>query len=210
MRFSKLALAGVVGFALGVRRALPGMSFAGKVVLITGGSRGLGLVLARLLARRGAQVAICARDGAELERARQDLGADTLTIACDVSRPAQGQAAVEQTLHRYGRLDVLINNAGIIRWAGLPDADLDNLQQHFAVHVAGSFNTIRAAWPHLVEQGYGRVVNTTSSGVSCAAPISCAITLFSRSSSSGTKDGLARMSDSTSSASGTSAFITRA
>src|SRR5437660_1771164 len=115
MRFNKLALAGVVGFALGVRRALPGMSFAGKVVLITGGSRGLGLVLARLLARRGAQVAICARDGAELERARQDLGAHTLTIACDVSQPAQGQAAVEQTLHRYGRLDVLINNAGIIQ-----------------------------------------------------------------------------------------------
>ena len=58
-----------------------------------------------------------------------------------------------------------MNNAGIIRWAGLPDADLDNLERHLAVHVAGSFNTIRAAWPHFVEQGYGRIVNTTSAGV---------------------------------------------
>ena len=56
-------------------------------------------------------------------------------------------------------------NAGIIRWGGLPDVDLDNLERHLAVHLAGSFNTIRAAWPHFVEQAYGRVVLTTSTGL---------------------------------------------
>ena len=70
-------------------------------------------------------------------------------------------AAVE----RFGRLDILINNAGIIRWAGFPEADEDNLARHLAVHTVGSFNTARAAWPHMVERGYGRIVMTTSSGI---------------------------------------------
>ena len=59
----------------------------------------------------------------------------------------------------------MINNAGVIRWAGPPDADADNLALHLAVHVGGSFNTARAAWPHMVEQGYGRIVMTTSTGM---------------------------------------------
>ena len=68
-------------------------------------------------------------------------------------------------VERFGRLDILVNNAGIIRWAGFPDADSDNLSRHLAVHTVGSFNTTRAAWPHMVEQGYGRIVMTTSSGI---------------------------------------------
>jgi NAD(P)-dependent dehydrogenase (short-subunit alcohol dehydrogenase family) len=68
-------------------------------------------------------------------------------------------------MERFGRIDVLVNNAGIIRWAGMPDVDEDNLARHLAVHVVGSFNTTRAAWPHMTEQGYGRIVMTTSSGI---------------------------------------------
>ncbi len=78
--------------------------------------------------------------------------------------PAQkhsSRAAVE----RFGRLDVVINNAGVIRWAGFPDVDADNLALHLAVHVGGSFNTTRAAWPHMVGQHYGRIVMTTSTGM---------------------------------------------
>ena len=82
----------------------------------------------------------------------------------DVSNATGAQALVGAAVERFGRIDVLVNNAGIIRWAGIPEADADNLEQHLAVHVGGSFNTARAAWPHLVEQGYGRIVMTTSSG----------------------------------------------
>jgi NAD(P)-dependent dehydrogenase (short-subunit alcohol dehydrogenase family) len=104
--------------AVGLRRALPAWSFAGKVVLVTGASRGLGLVMARQLAERGARLAICARDAAELERARGELvarGADVLAVTCDVSDPDQAASFVSQAVERYGRVDVLINNAGIIQ-----------------------------------------------------------------------------------------------
>jgi NAD(P)-dependent dehydrogenase (short-subunit alcohol dehydrogenase family) len=59
----------------------------------------------------------------------------------------------------------VVNNAGIIRWAGLPEVDAENIESHLSVHLLGSFNTIRAAWPTFVEQRYGRIVNTTSSGM---------------------------------------------
>src|SRR4051812_33200141 len=89
-----------------------------KVFLITGGSRGLGLVLAREVCRRGGRVALLARDAEELGRARNELvrrGGDVLIIACDLQKPAEIEAAVTQTINRLGRIDVLINNAGIIQ-----------------------------------------------------------------------------------------------
>jgi NAD(P)-dependent dehydrogenase (short-subunit alcohol dehydrogenase family) len=92
-------------------------------------------------------------------------GGAAIADSHDVSTVDGADALVASALDRFGRIDILINNAGIIRWAGLPDADADNLAQHLAVHLGGSFNTTRAAWPHFVEQGYGRVVMTTSSGV---------------------------------------------
>jgi NAD(P)-dependent dehydrogenase (short-subunit alcohol dehydrogenase family) len=82
----------------------------------------------------------------------------------DISTTSGADSLIAVALERFGRIDVVVNNAGIIRWAGLPKADLANIEQHLAVHVAGSFNTIRAAWPHFVEQAYGRIVNTTSAG----------------------------------------------
>jgi NAD(P)-dependent dehydrogenase (short-subunit alcohol dehydrogenase family) len=83
----------------------------------------------------------------------------------DVAAVGGAQALVNGAVDQFGRLDVVINNAGIIRWAGFPEADADNLARHLAVHVGGSFNTTRAAWPHMVERGYGRIVMTTSTGM---------------------------------------------
>ncbi len=109
----------------------------------------------------GADAAPAATVAAEIVAAGGSAAAD----GNDVATVAGGQALVEAAVERFGRVDVLINNAGIIRWAGMPDVDADNLASHLAVHVHGSFNTTRAAWPHMVDQGYGRIVMTTSSGV---------------------------------------------
>ncbi len=83
----------------------------------------------------------------------------------DVAAVSGAQTLVDQTVEQFGRLDVVINNAGIIKWAGFPEVDADNLERHLAVHVGGAFNTTRAAWPHMVQRGYGRIVMTTSTGL---------------------------------------------
>jgi NAD(P)-dependent dehydrogenase (short-subunit alcohol dehydrogenase family) len=83
----------------------------------------------------------------------------------DVATESGALELVGLAVERFGRIDALINNAGIIKWAGFPEADADNLARHLAVHVGGSFNTTRAAWPHMVERGYGRIVMTSSTGM---------------------------------------------
>jgi NAD(P)-dependent dehydrogenase (short-subunit alcohol dehydrogenase family) len=92
-------------------------------------------------------------------------GGAAIADGSDVATTAGAEALVDAAIERFGRVDILINNAGIVRWAGFPDADAENLERHLAVHVAGSFNTTRAAWPHMVEHAYGRVVMTTSTAM---------------------------------------------
>jgi NAD(P)-dependent dehydrogenase (short-subunit alcohol dehydrogenase family) len=92
-------------------------------------------------------------------------GGTALGDTSDVSTTVGAEALLALAVEEFGRVDVVINNAGIMRWAGMPDVDADNLAKHLAVHVAGSFNTARAAWPLLVDQGYGRIVMTTSAGM---------------------------------------------
>ncbi|RMB85121.1 SDR family NAD(P)-dependent oxidoreductase [Streptomyces shenzhenensis] len=153
------------------------LSFAGRVAVVTGAGRGLGRAYARLLAERGAKVVVndlggsMEGEGTDAGPARQvaeeitAAGGEAVADTNDVSSQAGSQAIVNAALDAFGRIDILVNNAGIIRWAGLPEADLDNLRRHLAVHLVGSFNTMWAAWPHFVEQGYGRVVLTTSAGL---------------------------------------------
>jgi len=92
-------------------------------------------------------------------------GGMAVADSSDVATEAGAQVLVDTAAERFGQIDILVNNAGIIRWAGFPNADQDNLTTHLAVHVGGSFNTTRAAWPRMVEQAYGRIVMTTSSGL---------------------------------------------
>jgi NAD(P)-dependent dehydrogenase (short-subunit alcohol dehydrogenase family) len=94
-----------------------------------------------------------------------DSGGRAIADTHDVAAVDGAQALVGAAVARFGRVDILVNNAGIIRWAGLPEADAENLAAHLAVHVVGAFNTTRAAWPQMVEQGYGRIVMTTSAGI---------------------------------------------
>lgn len=152
-------------------------TFEGRVAVVTGAGRGIGRGYARLLAARGARVVVndlggsIEGDGTDAGPAQAVVdeivaaGGEAVADTSDVSTPEGGAAIVATAIDRFGRIDALVNNAGIIRWAGLPEVDLDNLERHLAVHLAGSFNTMHAAWPHFVEQQYGRVVHTTSTGL---------------------------------------------
>jgi NAD(P)-dependent dehydrogenase (short-subunit alcohol dehydrogenase family) len=144
---------------------------------VTGAGRGIGRAYAVLLAARGAKVVVndlggsAGGDGSDASPAAEVVaeivasGGAAVADSSDVSTPDGAQSLVDVAIAEFGRLDVVINNAGIIRWSDFSDADADNLDRHLAVHVGGSFHTTHAAWPQFVAQGYGRVVMTTSSGV---------------------------------------------
>ena len=151
--------------------------FDGRVAIVTGAGRGIGRAHALLLAAHGASVVVNDLGGtiegsgtdAQPARAVADeivaAGGSALPDDSDVATVAGGQAVVDAAIEQFGRVDIVVNNAGIIRWGTFPEADADNLEQHLAVHLGGSFNTTRAAWPHMVEQDYGRVLMTASTGM---------------------------------------------
>jgi NAD(P)-dependent dehydrogenase (short-subunit alcohol dehydrogenase family) len=144
-----------------------------KVVLITGGSRGLGLVLARHVCAWGGNVALIARDPEELARAKTDLfpcGGVVMTVECDLLNRAQIQSAVRQIIDRFGKIDILINNAGIIEVGPLEHMTAEDFERAMQLHFWAPFELISQIVPEMRIWGGGRIVNISSIGGKVAVP----------------------------------------
>ena len=171
-----LAIAAGVGAGLIVARlarARFGISFEDRVVVITGGSRGLGLVMARRLADEGARLVILARDVRELDRARDDLegrGGEVLTLRCDVRRRADVRAAIDTVIDRWRGIDVLINNAGVIQVGPLEHMTREDFENTMATHFWGPLNLMLEVLPIMRHRSFGRIVNISSVGGKVAVP----------------------------------------
>jgi len=149
--------------------------FAARSVVITGGSRGLGLVIARELADVGARLTLVARNEHELARAADDIRArqpfaDVLTVVADIRRQQEAERAIAQAVEHHGRIDVLINNAGIIQVGPLDHMTLADYEDAMATHFWGPLYMVVAALPQMRHQGEGRIVNISSIGGRIAVP----------------------------------------
>lgn len=166
--------AGAAVAAWGIRRALPPeFSFANKTALITGGSRGLGLVMARQICAEGGRVALLARDVEELKRAHDELtraGGDVAVVPCDLLDRAQIEEAVRTVLRHFGRVDVLINNAGIIEVGPLEHMKREDFERAMQLHLWAPFTLMWELIPQMRQRGGGRIVNVTSIGGKIAVP----------------------------------------
>jgi short-subunit dehydrogenase len=167
-----LALGAVMARSMAARR---NYDFGGKSVLVTGGSRGLGLVLARQLARQRARLTLVARDAQELARAADDIrsrypSAEVLTIQTDVRQQAEVDRAIAQSIDRYQRIDVVVNNAGIIQVGPLDHMALSDYEDAMRTHFWGPLYTTLAVLPYMRRQGGGRIVNISSIGGKLSVP----------------------------------------
>jgi len=169
-----ITLGGIGLGAWAISRLLRGdYSFANKTVVITGGSRGLGLTIARLLAKEGARLALLARDEDELARACDELrslGGNAIPVSCDLLDRTQSLGAIESVLDRFGRIDVLINNAGIIEVGPLENMRRRDFEKSMALHFWAPFNLMQQIIPHMRRSGGGRIVNIASIGGKVAVP----------------------------------------
>ena len=136
--------------------------FDGRVALVTGGARGMGRAIIELLASRGAQVAVNDLDPEATAAAAHAIGNDSLAVAGDVADPNRVRAIVAQVADHYGRLDVLVNNAGIAYHRSIYEITDEEWSRVFAVNVQAVFTFIQAAIKPMAANGYGRVVNFSS------------------------------------------------
>ncbi|ERN41012.1 short-chain alcohol dehydrogenase of unknown specificity [Rubidibacter lacunae KORDI 51-2] len=142
-------------------------------VLITGASQGIGRATARLFAERGCGVVLAARTTERLKQVAETIrasGGKALAIPTDVTDRQQVAALAEQAIATYGRVDVLVNNAGICMTAAMADTELRDWQQVLNVNLWGYINTIRAMLPHFLERGSGAIVNVGSVGSKVPLP----------------------------------------
>jgi NAD(P)-dependent dehydrogenase (short-subunit alcohol dehydrogenase family) len=153
------------------------LRFDGRVAAVTGAGRGIGRAYALLLGQLGAKVVVNDLGGStlgdggdtgsadEVVKQIQAAGGTAAANYADVSTVDGGKSVIDTAVGEFGGIDIVVNNAGNMVWGSLPDATAETIEAHWAVHVRGSFNTLHAAWPHFLENNYGRVVLTTSAGM---------------------------------------------
>jgi short-subunit dehydrogenase len=174
----RILLSAVVGTGLyAAARAAIALSrrydFRNRLVVITGGSRGLGLLIARRLAEEGAALVICARDDAELEKAANELRVRAPFVAayvCDLTQPPDIQSLFERIHREIGSVDVLINNAGIIQVGPIETMSLADYHQAMAIHFWAPLLCIEHVLPDMRRRREGRIVNISSLGGEIAVP----------------------------------------
>lgn len=163
------------GFILG-KRLIDEMNryrLANKVALITGGSRGFGLILARQLAEKEVKIAICSRSEEQLENARRELegmNADVLAIPCDLTDQTQVNKLVDAVISHYGQLDILINNAGEMTVGPQEVMTIKEYQNALDIHFWAPLYSMLACIPYFKKQKEGKIVNVTSIGGKVSVP----------------------------------------
>jgi 3-oxoacyl-[acyl-carrier protein] reductase len=168
------------------------LGLGGRACIVTGASRGIGLATARALVREGARVLLVARNEEALERAveacrheaaaARGAGAEPANGAaapypCDVTRPAAGERVVSACSERFGRIDVLVNNAGTTRRRPLDELTDAEWQAQWELHVMAPMRLMHAAAPVMAERGWGRIVNVSSSSGKRPSPTNAAYTV---------------------------------
>jgi NAD(P)-dependent dehydrogenase (short-subunit alcohol dehydrogenase family) len=139
------------------------LDFSGRVAIVTGAARGLGRAAAARLYQLGAAVAVNVRDSARAQEVADSLGERALAVAGDVTAPNAAELIVERTLQRFGRIDILVNNAALARSTRFPDLSADEWRATLEVNLTAPFVLTKAALPAMQAQKYGRVINISSS-----------------------------------------------
>lgn len=175
---NSLLISGAIGFGglialTALKRSRRYFDLKDKVVLITGGSRGLGLVLAREFAKEGTRIAICARNYEELTHAKKDLesrGAEVFDAICDVRNKNEIDRLISDVCTRFGQIDVLVNNAGVIQVGPLETQTEKDFRDAMDIHFWSPYNLIQAVLPIMRGKGEGRIINIASIGGKVAVP----------------------------------------
>jgi 3-oxoacyl-[acyl-carrier protein] reductase len=150
------------------------LGLSGRAAIVTGATRGIGLATARRLVSEGAAVLLVGRDAEALEATADSLGGDVATVAADVTSSHAGDRIVGSAVQRFGRVDVLVNNAGTSENKPLEELTDEDWEEQWELSVMAPLRLMRAAVPRMAEAGWGRVVNVSSSSGKRPSPSNAA------------------------------------